>query len=319
MSGLPNETENVKRGRGRPKKNQTTNNFEKKKRAFDDNMNVLVKEASLTKARDEIILHFPLITMSDIMRNNNEQTQPKTHNPHDIFTINDDNYSSTKSDSDYNNENNYAILELKQQLDEQKATINNLTEEINSYKSIINNYELSNRNVTKIDVLMVDVDNGDIIVPETTHIACWWCSHTFPDVQCVLPENIYSDKWYVGGCYCCVECSAADSFSRNDSNVWNRYSLLKQLYKVDNIMPTPDKRIFKKFGGPVIYEEYKKSAHRCDKTFRLILPPMASIIPMVEEITSDSTRVSITMNDLKRNTKLKRTKPLPNVKDNIFK
>jgi len=48
------------------------------------------------------------------------------------------------------------------------------------------------------------------------------------------------------------------------------------------------------------------------------MPPMASIIPLVEETNIDSTRVSITMNDIKRNTKLKRTKPLPGVKENIF-
>jgi hypothetical protein len=321
MSTLPNETEFIKRGRGRPKKNQTINNFEKKKKIFDDNnTNVHVKEASLTKTRDEIILHFPFLTMSDITKPSDDSTKEHKNNPHDIFTINEDNYSNTKSDSDYNDSaNNLAIMELKQQIDEQKHTINSLNDEITSYKSIINQYDLSNRNISKINVLMVDVDQNTNIIPETTNVACWWCSHTFTDVQCVLPENIYNDTWYVGGCYCCIECSAADSFSRNDSNVWNRYSLLKQLYKVDNIIPTPDKRIFKKFGGPVTYEDYKKNAYKCDKSFRLIMPPMASIIPLVEEITNDSTRVAITMNDLKKNTKLKRTKPLPNVKENIFR
>ena len=49
------------------------------------------------------------------------------------------------------------------------------------------------------------------------------------------------------------------------------------------------------------------------------MPPMASIIPLVEEITNDSTRVAVTISDIKKNTKLKRTKPLPNVKENIFK
>jgi hypothetical protein len=47
--------------------------------------------------------------------------------------------------------------------------------------------------------------------------------------------------------------------------------------------------------------------------------PMASIIPLVEETIIDNTRVSITMNELNKNAKLKRTKPLPGVnKENMF-
>jgi hypothetical protein len=323
MANIP-EQEYVKRGRGRPKKNQMVNNYEKKKKPVENDMlgNVRVKEASLTQVKDEIILHFPLITMSDIMHKNSEQENEIKNDPHDIFTINDGNLSNTKSDSDYNMSeglNNIAVIELKQQIDEQKYIISSLQNEIENYKSLMEKYDLSNRNVSKINVLLIDTNTDNIIIPESTEIACWWCSHNFTEVQCVLPENIYNDNWYVGGCYCCIECAAADNFSRNDSNVWNRYSLLKQLYKVDNIVPTPDKRIFTKFGGEIIHENFKKNAHKCDKIYRMIMPPMASIIPLVEETTNDSTRVSVTMNDLKRNVKLKRSKPLPNVKDNLFK
>lgn len=316
-----NELEFVKRGRGRPKKNQIMGNYEKKKKPLDNipHTSVHVKEASLNKVKDEIILHFPLITLSDISRKSNDHVpKEKKNDPHDIFTINEGNYSS----SDYNNDsepNNIAIIELKQQLDEYKCTINNLNNEINNYKILLNKYDLANRNVAKINVLLVNVDNNDIIIPETTDIACWWCGYNFTDTQCILPENIYNDVWYISGNYCCVECAAADNFARNDSSVWNRYSLLKQLYSLENIIPTPDKRVFTKFGGPIIYEDFKKNAHKCDRSFRLIMPPMASIVPLVEESVIDSTRVSITMNDLKRNAKLKRTKPLPNVKDNLFR
>jgi hypothetical protein len=315
------EPEFVKRRRGRPKKNQVIGNYEKKKKPLDNipMANVHVREAPLNKVKDEIILHFPLITLSDISRiNNNNFPKERVNDPHDIFTINDGNYSS----SDYNNDsesNNIAIIELKQQVDEQKYIINNLNNEISNYKTLLNRYDLANRNVSKINVLMVNTDDNNIIIPETTDIACWWCGYNFTDTQCILPENVYNDVWYVGGNYCCVECAAADNFARNDSSVWNRYSLLKQLYNIENIIPAPDKRVFTKFGGTVIYEDFKKNAHKCDRSYRLIMPPMASIIPLVEESVIDSTRVSITMNDLKRNAKLKRTKPLPNVKDNLFK
>ena len=318
-----------KRGRGRPKKNQIINNGDKKNRPgskLNDNnglQNVHIKEASLIKTKDEIILHFPLISLNDIANRNNDNTKEsyklKKNDHHDIFIINDGN-SITKSDSDCisNESNNIAVIELKQQLDEQKYLITHLNNEIENYKTLLNKYDLSNRNVSKINVLLVDTDSNNIIIPEKTNIACWWCGYNFDEIQCVLPENVYNDTWYISGNYCCVECADADNFARNDSSVWNRHSLLKQLYNLENIVPTPDKRIFDKYGGPTKYEDFKNNSHKCDKAYRLIMPPMASIIPLVEETNIDSTRVSITMNDIKRNTKLKRTKPLPGVKENIF-
>jgi hypothetical protein len=323
MSNLhdQNNAPEFKRGRGRPKKNQIINNGEKKKKFNDNNIsqNVHIKEASLIKTKDEIILHFPLISLNDITYKNNNNLKEKKNDLHDIFTINDGN-SVTKSDSDCisNESNNIIVIELKQQLDEQKYLITHLNNEIENYKILLNKYDLSNRNVSKINVLLVDADDNKVIIPEKTDIACWWCGHNFDDVQCVLPENVYNDTWYVSGNYCCIECADADNFARNDSSVWNRHSLLKQLYNLENIVPTPDKKIFDKYGGPKKYEDFKKNSHKCDKAYRLIMPPMASIIPLVEETNIDSTRVSITMNDIKRNTKLKRTKPLPGVKENIF-
>ncbi len=316
-----NEPE-FKRGRGRPKKNQIVNNDKKKKLHDNAPSNVHIKEASLIKTKDEIILHFPLISLSDITYRNNgndNAVKEKKNDPRDIFTINDGN-SITKSDSDClsNESNNIAVIELKQQVDEQKYLINHLNSEIENYKSLLSKYDLASRNISKINVLLVDVDNGDTIIPEKSDKACWWCGYDFDDVQCVLPENVYNDVWHVSGNYCCAECADADSFARNDSSVWNRHSLLKQLYNLGNIVPTPDKKVFTRYGGTKNYEEFKKSSHKCDKAYRLILPPMASIIPLIEETIVDNTRVSITMNDLKRNTKLKRTKPLPGVKENIF-
>ncbi len=324
LNNQNNEPE-FKRGRGRPKKNQTINCVDKKKKLNDNNIapNVHIKEASLLKTKEEIILHFPLISLSDITYNNNNNddniVKEKKNDPRDIFTINDG-YSITKSDSDClsNESNNLAIIELKQQVDEQKYLINHLNSEIENYKLLLNKYDLSSRNISKINVLLVDVDSNNIIIPEKSDKACWWCGYDFEEVQCVLPENVYNDVWYISGNYCCAEYADADSFARNDSSVWNRHSLLKQLYNLENIVPTPDKKVFTRYGGSKNYEEFKKNSHKCDKAFRLIMPPMASIIPLIEETTVDNTRVSITMNDLKRNTKLKRTKPLPGVKENIF-
>lgn len=316
-----NKDPEQKRGRGRPKKNLMGNNHEKKRKINDNINNTHIKEASLSKAKDEIILYFPSITLSDInyKKDNSESVENKI-SPHDIFTINEGNTSS-KSDSDYDTNqesNNILVTELKQKITEQKYTINTLNEEIEKYKLLLSKNDLPCRNVTKMNVFLVDIVSGECIIPESTSIACGHCSHNFNDVQCVLPEYIYDDKWHVGGCYCCVECAAADSFSRNDADVWNRLSLLKDLYKVDVIIPTPDRRIFKKFGGPVDYDVYKNNIHKCDRNYRLIMPPMASIIASTEQTTLDPTRVSISMSDLKHNAKLKRSKPLMGAKDNIF-
>jgi hypothetical protein len=123
MSGGNNQNNNVtefKRGRGRPKKNQTVNNNEKKKKMNDNViLNVHIKEASLSKPKDEIILHFPFISLNDISYKNTPKKEPK-NNPHDIFTINDGT-TSTKSESDCLSENNNVnYIELIQQLESQK-------------------------------------------------------------------------------------------------------------------------------------------------------------------------------------------------------
>ena len=320
----------VKRGRGRPRKSQSIKNDIIKTTSKKN-----TKSIQREDYEDEIILHLP-ISLKDISNPNknsqdvfDDNSEPDEFNVNgensnpdtNIFTINEIHSDSSSNSSNYE-VNNVYVYDLKQKIKEQEKSIKKLTKELDEYKSLItedNKNGTNDRKVHKMNINLFDVHSKKQIVVEKTKIACWWCTYNFDNPPCFLPDNYVDDKFYVFGCFCTFNCAAAYNLNLDDASIWNRYSLLKQLYNLENIIPTPDKRVFTKFGGPKIYEDFKKNSHKCDRAFRLIMPPMASIVPLVEESVIDSTRVSITMNDLKRNAKLKRTKPLPNVKDNLFK
>jgi hypothetical protein len=46
---------------------------------------------------------------------------------------------------------------------------------------------------------------------------------------------------------------------------------------------------------------------------------MTSIVPLIEEGNSDNTKVNISLADLNKKNILKRSKPLPNTKNTLFK
>lgn len=314
-----------KRGRGRPRKNQVMSDIDKiKKDKQINSIKKYAKEIIDNDHDDEIILHLP-ITYKDIttIKNNNTLFDKKTDsssNKQDtnIFTINDIN-SEPNSDSENN--------DLKKKIFEQTQIIKNLEKELSNYKNLLTDNSaqgVNNRKVTKMNMELIDTKTGAPIICEKTDIVCWWCTYNFDTVPCFLPEKFIDNKFYVFGCFCTFNCAAAYNLNLNDSYIWNRYSLLKKLYYLifkinDDIHIAPPREIFKKFGGPLSYEDFKKNCAKCLKEYRFIMPPMTSIIPLIEESYSDNTKVNISLADLnKKNSILKRTKPLPNSKNTLF-
>lgn len=333
MEKTSNENQNnliQKRGRGRPRKNQIVNETDKNKKSKNVNEpKIICKE--IKKDDDEIILHLP-ISFKDITSSNENNIFEKkikealNENNTNIFTINDINSDTGSENSDYGVDN-LIIQELKQKIKEQEKIIINLENDIENYKSIMSeNFNgINSRKVSKMNIEFINIENGKSIIIEKTDIACWWCTYNFDSVPCFIPDKFYENKYYVFGCFCSFECAAAYNLNSKDSYIWNRYSLLKRLYNIlyDNneeisISPAPPREVFKKFGGPLSYEEFRKNCKKCTKEYRFIMPPMAPIIPMIEEGYVDSTKVNISLADLNKKNILKRTKPLPNVKNNLF-
>lgn len=320
-----NLNKQFKRGRGRPRKNQVINYGETVKNKPKAKMT-----ASPT-GEEPIILQLPISlkefhtmknnTIFETDSKNTNETQEHTN----IFTINDIDNDSNSGSSLYESDNLF-VYELKKKIKDQEGTIKNLEKELNSYKDILNdsNNGLNNRKVSKMNINFINSNNGQQIIAEKTNIACWYCSYNFDNSPCFIPEKFYNDKYYVFGCFCTYNCAATYNLKMDDSGMWYRYSLLKKLYNIlynntNEIPLSPPREAFEKFGGPLKYEDYRKISIKSHKEFRFIMPPMTSIVPLVEEHNSlDSSKVNISLADLNKKKNVGRTKPLPNMRNTLL-
>ena len=149
-----------------------------------------------------------------------------------------------------------------------------------------------------------------------------------------LPEYYKKDKFYVNGCFCTFNCAASYNFSKNNDDIWERYSLLNLMYKklynhkFVKINLAPPREILKIFGGYLNIDEFRENSLKNDKTYTVVNPPLISIITKIEENISSNTGInnvnskaiknnypSVNENILNKtnNTlKLKRNKPVTN-------
>lgn len=260
----------------------------------------------------------------------------KTENSKHIFTINDINNDLFNSDDSGSNSNsnslgevdNLFVNDLKQTIKMQEKKIKKLEQDIIEYKNVLTetaNHGLNERKATRMacDFIFIDSTSGNQFIAENTNIACWWCTYNFDTVPCFIPEKFQNDRYHVFGCFCSYNCAASYNLKMDDSCVWNRYSLLKKMYNKiyqnnDEIKLAPQREVFEKFGGPLKYEEYRKNSIKCNKEYRFLMPPMAPIVPIIEEGRVEN-KTNVKLSDLnKKNLILKRTKPLPNSKNNLL-
>ena len=322
----------IKRGRGRPRKNQIMSDVEKNKKYKVTHIAKPIQKSIVNKDIDEeIILHLPisLKDLNNLKISNNSIFENKTSsngNTQDanIFTINDIN---SESNTDNSNEiNDIAVYEYKNKIKDLEKIICSLQKEINDYKLTLSEdvpNGINNRKVAKMNLNLIQTNTGQQLVVEKTNVACWWCTYNFDTLPCFIPDKIIDDRYYVFGCFCSYNCAASYNLKMEDSYIWNRYSLLKKLYNVihktnDDITIAPPREVFSKFGGPLTYDEFRKNCVKCTKEYRFIMPPMTSIVPLIEEGCIDTTKVSVSLADLNKKNILKRTKPLPNNKNTLI-
>lgn len=156
--------------------------------------------------------------------------------------------------------------------------------------------------------------------PKRTSIYCWWCCHPFNNPPCAIPHKIVNNTYHVYGVFCSPECAAAYNFNESDVKIHERYSLLNLLYK--NIYDNPslkiklahDRRTLKIFGGSLNIQEFRKLNSNNEKEFKIIDPPMISIIPQQEYNFTDKFVSSFNNNkvheNIDNNLVLKRSKPI---------
>lgn len=300
-----------KKKRGRPKKStQILNDMSKIKLSKSNKKSDLEEE--------EIILHLPLNNNDLINSNDMSLTNFITEN------TSSDNEDDSASESDKNkyNENykklSYIIKKLKEENDELKKYISDITPmystEVKIYPIDLNLFEL----------------NNEKIVPKKTTLNCWWCTYKFDNLPTYLPEKYSDDKFYVTGCFCSFNCAGAYNIHLNDEKIWDRYSLLKQMYYIINkesiksvndieINIAGEKELLQKYGGPFTIEEYRKNSKILGREYHKLLPPFLPINYGFEEITNSKTNKNSTINSIINssfnNDKniVKRKKPVNNI------
>ena len=130
------------------------------------------------------------------------------------------------------------------------------------------------------------------------------------------------------GNFCSPECAAAYIFDNKQfvNDCWERYSMLNVVYdNNDGIKIAPSKLCLKKYGGRLSIDEYRNICTKFNKSYKLLLPPMVSILPMIEEINLNDDSNDIDMfllnkeqiNKANEEYRLKRNKPLPDSKNTL--
>ena len=162
-------------------------------------------------------------------------------------------------------------------------------------------------------------------LPESTEIACFWCSHTFEGTPCIIPEREVHGVYNVYGNFCCPECALAYVLNETiDPHVrWERIALLHRLYdRTGNgrMFPSPGREVLKLFGGPLTIESYRATVRQGKVRVDTHMPPMVSILGSIDtkpiDFFDSSMKNTLTGNTQEKTTKaeeglrLKRTKPL---------
>lgn len=259
----------VKRRRGRPRKNEVVIKVKEKKKIVIENS-------------EEIILHLP-IKFSDLksdQKNDNNITEMSNTS----FSLNE-----ITEDKNINNDlQNFNKLNLLKQENQKKdKIIKSLKDELkkNNNSSIYTN---NNKKITKMNTDFIKDVNGKKVIVSKTDICCWWCTEKFDTVTCFIPVKFHNDQFYVFGCFCSYSCAATYNINMNDYKIWERHTLLKKIYNKiydnnDDIILAPVKETLKKFGGSLDINEFRKNNNSIDKTYNFIVPPLTSIIPIIEE------------------------------------
>lgn len=161
--------------------------------------------------------------------------------------------------------------------------------------------------------------------PESTNIYCMWCCHPFEGPPCAIPSKCVDGKFYVSGCFCSFNCATSHIFNDSKSgDMWEKYSLLNLLYKkiydkdFIKIKPAPPREVLTIFGGFLNIDDYRKNMIQNNRDYKIIKPPLVSMVPKVEESIieySSSNPVPVDkekMDNAAKKLRLKRQKPLMN-------
>ena len=227
---------------------------------------------------DNIIIHLPIKDIENVDEIKNLlEYNPLINEPQPFEDLNETyTFLKTKKTDEpisikpYKQGNTKSLIDIEKQRDEDIDDIETFNEQ---------------RSVTKCLIQFNETKEW----PISTDISCWWCTYNFTNVPCGLPTNMEEDSCDVLGIFCSPECAAAYNFDSKDSCIWERYALLNTLYdkKSKKVKLAPPREILKKFGGHITISQFRNNGNS-DYNYKLIVPPLKSIIPSIEYNDQDT-------------------------------
>jgi hypothetical protein len=247
--------------------------------------------------------------------------------------------TNEESNEEYPDKTNIEVIDENESDKDIKEDIKDIT---NKYNSILSDYtekrvtDISNSNkigTSKISHILYDYQesNKNKLWPACSSIACMWDFASFTGKPYGLPMRKVNNTVYMFGNFCSPQCAAAYNFNMNDDSdeKWHRYELLNWMYcdEIENnntIKLAPNRLTLKKIGGKLSIEEFRNISKDNKKDYKIIHPPIISLIPIIEEINIDVNRRKDTSSSYKEHMKkvddefkLKRNKPLPDYKNTL--
>lgn len=255
---------------------------------------------------------------------------------------------SINTDLQNNIVNNILISHKNEWFENNPNNTNNKVSKMDTYQEIINIMKESRRkdienfssktSENQVEPMLIQFKEASRTNtwPTSTSIYCWWCCHPFEGAPCALPYKYNESIFDVYGVFCSPECAAAYNFDNYEGeDIWERYSLLNFLYrKIYNdknikIKLAAPRQVLKIFGGTLSIKDFRSQNSNYNRTFKIIVPPMISIIPQQEYnfldngFTSKITKKIIPIEKNKivssEELRLKRTKPFQAAKNTLEK
>jgi len=108
----------------------------------------------------------------------------------------------------------------------------------------------------------------DVPGTNTCDTSCWNCVRKIK-TETNIPLKYENGSFYVYGSFCCFGCAARyllDTY--HNQEMWEKYVLLNYYYntvcqtKGENVIPVPDKRLLRMFGGEMSHVEYHSESSK---------------------------------------------------------
>ena len=313
-----NNTEVVKKKRGRKKKSELLSEQQvkekeeptvPKKRGRKPKGGKLIKKPIENNEQNtplsNVILHLKC-SLNDINVNNFSITDPLSYKPivpPNIMTYNDNEnqYANFQNDEENNENNNLAYDDLKKTKNNSIVCpiCSNNTKEVEQNNNIVDsdsediNIKDINQKLKEIKIQLYKNTNPD------NKSACFWCTYEFDNTTCYIPKYELDGEITGYGSFCRPECATAYLLKENidDSAKFERYQLLNKIYgKVynyeKNIKPSPDPYyLLDKYYGNLTIQEYRKLL-KSDHMLMILEKPLTRILPELHEELNDNSENS---------------------------